>query len=85
MSVCIDNSKFLSKTVTKRIYVRDILIDIPKAGQATNEPLVHVGKKQEGKKLSRTLIIKNQERCIESIRNKCHKQCVLSQYTTSII
>ena len=40
MSVCIDNSKFLSKTVTKRIYVRDILIDIPKAGQATNEPLV---------------------------------------------
>lgn len=29
-----------SPTVTKRIYVRDVLIDIPKAGQATNEPLV---------------------------------------------
>ena len=79
MSVCIDSSKFLSKTVekserhedgyqakqtvagtqnswctelpvTKRIYVRDIVIDIPKAGQATNEPLVPVGKKQQGKK-----------------------------------
>ena len=81
MSVCIDSSKFLSKTVeksqrheeyyqakqtvadtqnnwcaelpvTKRIYVRDILIDIPKAGQATNEPLVPVGKKQQGTKIS---------------------------------
>jgi hypothetical protein len=32
----------------KRIYVRAILIDIPRASQVTNEALVPGGKKQQG-------------------------------------